>query len=282
MPTTKTILPAPAVICVAPNGARKTHEDHPALPLTPAQIAADAQACAEAGANMLHLHVRDALFRHSLEAEHYRAALQALGQRLTRPLLLQLTTEAVGLYRPAQQIALLHTLRPAAASIALRELLPDAADLPAFDALCAWARREEVALQFIVYTPDEARQLVQLAQQGVLHVETPHALFVLGRYSTGLISEPRDVLDFLAHWPADWPWSLCAFGQTETQCLTVALGLGGHVRVGFENNLWRPDGETAQNNAERVAHLAALLPLAGRSTATPEDTLRLYGATRFH
>ena len=66
----------PFVVMCAPNGARRTKDDHPALPLTPAEIAAEAERCADAGAALLHLHVRDTAGRHSLSPELYREAIK--------------------------------------------------------------------------------------------------------------------------------------------------------------------------------------------------------------
>ena len=71
---------AKPLIMVAPNGARRMKADHPALPLTVAETVETAQACHAAGAGALHLHIRDAEGRHSLDAGHYREALQALRQ----------------------------------------------------------------------------------------------------------------------------------------------------------------------------------------------------------
>jgi uncharacterized protein (DUF849 family) len=88
----------PAVICVAPNGARRTPADHAALPVTPSQIAREANACAEAGASVIHLHVRDDAGRHSLDAQRYRDAMGAIRQAVGERLLVQATTEAVGIY----------------------------------------------------------------------------------------------------------------------------------------------------------------------------------------
>ncbi|MEM7653568.1 MAG: 3-keto-5-aminohexanoate cleavage protein, partial [Pseudomonadota bacterium] len=69
--------PKPLIIAVAPNGARKVKSDHPAIPLTPAELAREAAACADAGASMVHLHVRDANGGHTLDADLYKAALNA-------------------------------------------------------------------------------------------------------------------------------------------------------------------------------------------------------------
>ena len=103
-------------------------------------------------------------------------------------------------------------------------------------------------------------------------------LFVLGRYTEGQRSSATDVLPFLAAWDSTSPWSVCAFGPTEALCMTAAMGLGGHVRVGFENNLQRADGSTALNNADLVSNVAAIARHSGRGVAGLEDALRLYGA----
>lgn len=87
---------APVVIAVAPNGARKTRADHPRLPLTPDELAQCAAHCLDAGAAMLHLHVRDAQGRHSLEPADYRAAIDAIRARAGDELIVQVTSEGGG------------------------------------------------------------------------------------------------------------------------------------------------------------------------------------------
>ena len=117
----------PLIITVAPNGARRGKADHPAIPLTPAEIGIEAARCQEAGAAMIHLHVRDAEGRHSLDPDLYRAAIAAVRKEAGSDLIVQVTTEAVGIFTPDQQIAAMQALQPEAFSVAVRELIPDAA-----------------------------------------------------------------------------------------------------------------------------------------------------------
>jgi len=68
------------------------------------------------------------------------------------------------------------------------------------------------------------------------------------------------------------PWMACAFGPGEAACIAAAIALGGHARVGFENNHHRPDGSVAPGNADAVARAAAVAraiarPLADRARA---------------
>jgi 3-keto-5-aminohexanoate cleavage enzyme len=267
------------VICVAPNGARRGKLDHPALPITPSELAKMAAQCCAAGARALHLHVRDEAGRHTLDAVHYRPALQAIRAEVGQQLVVQITTEAVGMYTPRQQIECVRAVIPEAASVAIRELIPTADDEGLAGEFFLWAADRGVALQYIIYSPEEASRLVQLVQRGVIADSRPHALFVLGRYTEGQRSAPADVLPFLRVWPSAWPWSLCAFGDTEASCAAAAIALGGHVRVGFENNLLRVDGQLAADNSEQVANIRALADCCGRPLADISQARDIYGVT---
>lgn len=270
--------PAPVVICVAPNGARRTKKDHPALPMTAEELGREAAACADAGASVIHLHVRNEEGSHSLDVDRYSAAMRCVREATLGRLLIQITTEAVGIYKPAEQIAVVQALKPPAASVAIRELVPDASHHADAVKFFDWCATHGVALQFIVYTPEEAQTVRAMARRGELGSDSPNTLFVLGRYTAGQRSLPTDVLPFLAVWDPTHPWSVCAFGPTEAQCMTAAMGLGGHVRVGFENNLLRADGTRARDNADLVSNVADIARRSGRGVAGLQDAMRLYGA----
>lgn len=272
-------VPAPVVICVAPNGARRTKRDHPALPMAPEELGQEAAACVDAGASVIHLHVRNDEGAHSLDVDRYRAAIGSVRDATDGRMLIQVTTEAVGIYKPAEQISVVKALRPDAASVAIRELIPDSGHSSEAVHFFDWCATNEVALQFIVYTPEEAEAVSEMARRGELGCDLPNALFVLGRYTAGQRSSPTDALPFLEAWDSTHPWSVCAFGPTETQCMTAAIGLGGHVRVGFENNLHRADGTTATNNSDLVSNVAQIARRSGRGLAGIQDALRIYGAT---
>lgn len=257
----------PLFLTVAPNGARKTQADHPALPITPAELARTAAACAEAGAAMIHLHVRDADGRHTLDVERYRSAIAAIRRAVGDRLVIQATSEAVGLYTADQQMAMVRDLRPEAVSLAIREIVPDAEAEPAAAAFLAWLQAEGILPQFIVYSADDLARLDDLVARGIIPSQHPFLLFVLGRYSKGQVSEPSDLLPFLAGNAAGYDWAVCAFGKRETACAVAAACFGGHARVGFENNLHLPDGSLAPDNAALVAAAAEGAAAIGRPLA---------------
>lgn len=264
----------PLILANAPNGATRTKADHPALPITPAEIARTAAEIAEAGAALIHVHVRDRTGRHLLDAEAYRAVTAAIRAEVGDRLVVQVTSEAAGRYQSPEQMAVVRATRPEAVSLALREIVPDVGAEAAAAEFFAWARDERVLLQIILYTPDEVTRYRELKARGVVGEGGDFPLFVLGRYTPGQVSVPADLLPFLAAAGESLLlWSICAFGPRENACALAAAALGGHVRVGFENSLLAPDGSRAESNAAQMRRAADGARLLGRPLADA-DTAR--------
>lgn len=261
-------LDRPCHIMVAPNGARKGKGDHPALPITPEEVAATAAACMAAGATGIHVHARDAAGGHTLDPVIYGRYIAAVRAAAGDGLFVQVTTEAVGRYTPAQQMAAIRGLeeRPDGVSLALRELVPEgAADHAAARDFFAWLLEAGIEPQLILYAPEEVDRLAALRAAGVVPDELRHVLFVLGRYlAPDQVVEPRALLGFLERHPPGDPWMVCAFGREETACLATAAALGGDLRVGFENATQHGDGRVAADNAERVAVIVDIVDRLGR------------------
>ena len=263
---------APVPIAVAPNGGRRTKADHPALPITPADLARTAAECLEAGAAMIHVHVRDQEQQHLLDADAYRQAIDAIRAEVGQRMVIQITSESLGQYGPEEQMAVVRAVRPEAVSLAPREILPSDSGEAAFAEFLQWLKAEHVVPQFILYSPEEATKLDDLRKRGVVPFDEPPVLYVLGRYTKTQTSLPADLLPFLADGqPAFKRFMVCAFGRFEASC-TVAAGLfGGGLRVGFENNLFLPDGSTACKNSHLVATAASALKTLGITPMTGED-----------
>jgi uncharacterized protein (DUF849 family) len=259
-------------VAVAPNGGRRSKADHAALPLTTTELAATASACADAGAAMIHVHVRDGQGRHVLDADAYQEVTSAIRAAVGNRLVVQITSESLGLYSPEAQMAVIREARPQAVSMALRELVPDSGTEAAFSGFMQWLHAERAAPQIILYSPEEAVRLADLRRRGLLGAEDVPVLFVLGRYAPGQTSVAADLLPFLAPpVPKYRHWSACAFGRHELACVVAAALLGGHVRVGFENNLLLPDGTLAGSNADLVAQVVKTLHACGARTADAAD-----------
>lgn len=257
-------------IMVAPTGARRTRADHPQLPMTPQDIAATARACQLAGAGAIHAHVRADNGGHLLDAGRYREVIDLVAEQAPG-MLVQVSTEAVGLYAPHQQIQLVRDLRPQAISIALREIAPTIADEARAASFYAWCASADIAVQHILYDAADVDRLTGLVRSGAVDGTNLSLLYVLGRYTAGQQSHPSDLAPFRAaavKLPRAPEWMVCAFGLGETDCLAAALQAGGKARVGFENNLLHADGSIADSNQSRVA---AIRQIADTLASTPHQ-----------
>lgn len=249
-------------VMVAPNGARRQKADHAALPMTATELARVAQDCQREGASGFHLHVRDSAGKHSLDAGRYQEAIAAVSEAAPG-LAIQITTESAGIYAPLDQLACLEALRPAAASVSVREM----AQAPEVAAR-AYALSAEAGtkVQHILYGPDCIAQLAEWYDTGLVPAGMRDAIFVLGRYAPPLLAAPQDLQGFLQVTKAmALRWSVCAFGRQERACLLSAIAAGGDVRIGFENNIETPEGALLTDNAMSVAELVKAASAAGHS-----------------
>jgi uncharacterized protein (DUF849 family) len=269
-------------IMVAPNGARKGRSDHANLPITIDEIACEAVECHAAGAQAIHVHVRDDDGRHCIDASRYLATTDAVQRLAGHELIVQMTTEAVGQFTPPQQIAAVRAVRPEAVSIAVKELVPDASAENAAAELYGWARQSRIAVQHIIYAPDEFDRLLDLIERGIIPGERHSLIFPLGRYVADQESDPAELVPFVAKVRSNggaerFDWWVCAFGACETASLVAAAALGGHCRVGFENSFINADGSRAASNAERVGDLRRALVGIRRPVASRTEALRALG-----
>ncbi|MBO9445229.1 3-keto-5-aminohexanoate cleavage protein [Ruegeria sp. R14_0] len=243
--------PGPYVL-VAPNGARRGLGDHAELPVGLDQIVATAKDCCRAGANGIHLHVRDDRGQHTLDPGRYMETMAEL-RRAVPDLQVQITTEAAGVFDVAAQLDCLRTVQPEWASISVREVARAPQLAGTLYGLC---EDQGTRVQHILYDREDAALLADWQARGIVRSEQTDRLLVLGRYSAGQQSAPED-LDKFPQDPSQW--MVCAFGRQEHACLLAAAKRGGDVRVGFENSLTDGDGNTWADNGASVAALVAAL-----------------------
>ena len=269
------------LIGVAPNGARRTQADHPALPIRPEEIAQTAREIVAAGAGLLHLHVRDEAGGPSLDPTRYQDAVSAIRDAVGDQLIIQITTEACGIYSRDEQIGTVEAVRPEACSVALRELCPSdqAGDVQTYAQFLSDCQREGIALQHILYDEADLRRFRRFWSEGVVPEAHPFILLVIGRYTPHPEDWQRAFLKLMGalHTKGEAlpDWAVCGFGTAQISILTAAAALGGHVRVGFENGLHRPDGTLAQDNADLVSMCAAAFRNLGLTPMSAADARRM-------
>lgn len=270
------VFPHPLLITVAPNGAYKQRPDHSALPLTPDELGETAKKCLDAGAAMMHMHIRDSQGRHSLDVQTYRDAQQAVKAAVGDEMIIQVTSEAARVYQAPEQMAMVTALHPEAVSVGLREVDQPEIGEAGLSQFFSWLAKEKVMTQVIVYDLADLQRWQALRAHGVIPDAPWSLLFVLGRYSVGQTSVPKDLLPFVLGHTGPESWSMCAFGAGEHACATTAAALGGHVRVGFENNLLLNNGQIAPDNAALVRQVADSAHVLGRQLYTADQARQAF------
>ena len=268
------------MVMSAPNGARRTRTDHAALPVTPRQLADCAHSLLDQSVAVLHLHVRDDEERHTLSADKYRDAIKAVRASVGDAMIVQITTEAVGMFSSDQQMAVVRQLRPEATSLALRELCPDESKEAVAGHFFEWLVRERIWPQYILYNADDVARFDRLRRKGFFSDDRPFCMLVMGQYANERAGEIDDLTNMLSAADCDqFPWAVCCFGQNENEAALAAVKKNGHVRLGFENNVRLRNGSIAKDNAELIAQFHSSLGDSARRPSSADDIREFFIAS---
>ena len=236
------------IITAAITGSRMTRDVAPYIPITPDEIAQSAIECWDAGAAIVHIHVRDpktGLGTQDLNL--FRQVVEPLRERTD--LLLCLTTSGI----PGCNLAIEERLEVAAKSMKEKGVKPE---LEIFD----------VGMMVTC---------LRMRDQGYLE-EPLHFQFVLGT-PWGSPATPKSFLHLYEHLPEDATWSIIGIGKGHLPMAMMGLILGGHIRVGMEDNIYYERGVLAKSNAEFVERIVRIAKEYGRETATPREAREILG-----
>jgi uncharacterized protein (DUF849 family) len=269
----------PCVISVAITGSLPTKEQNPAVPIAPNEQIESTHEAFEAGAALVHIHVRDDSGRPSSDAERF-AAVQAGVKKHCPGMIIQFSTGGRG-RGLAERGSMLH-LRPDMASLAtgsvnfptsIYENPPDFVESLAREIAKYDAKPEvEIFDVAMLYTA------VEMVKAGLL-AAPPHVQFVLGLKNA--LPARRELLEFLVRELHELlpgaTWTAAGMARHQVTVNHWALELGGHCRTGLEDNIRFDQTRLAASNAELVGRVAGLCAEHGRSVATPAEARRLLG-----
>ena len=281
MPTDDTTY-EPLIINLAATGMVPTRADSAAVPLTPEEIAADCRRCVAAGASIVHLHARDADGRPSSEREIYREIVARVRAACGDVAICVSTSGRVvqDLEKRAAVLDLDGAEKPDMASLTLGSLnFPAQASVNDPDTIRALAdrmRERGIVPELEVFDLgmlDYARYLID---RGVLR-EPFYFNLLLGSLGT-LAATPLNLALLVEKLPAGATWAAAGIGRFQLRMNAMAVAMGGHVRVGLEDNLYMDAAkrEPATNLAlvDRVAGISRAL---GRRLATPAEARQRIG-----
>ena len=142
-----------------------------------------------------------------------------------------------------------------------------------------WAEymyKNKVKPELEVYDTGQINTTKTLVREGKLR-EPLHIQFVMFGGMSCMSPTPQTMIYCVQSIPETWTWSVCAPGRHEMQMGALAIMMGGHVRVGMEDNIYVEKGKLAKSNAELVAKIARIAKELGRRIATPDETREILG-----
>ena len=265
----------PVVITVAPVGAEVTRDDNPALPHTPAEIAADVIACAEAGAGVAHLHVREDDGTPSARPELFAETIALIRERSD---VVTMVSTGGAVWMPMEERMAGLEAGPDMSGVETGSMNfgeEPFVTIPA-DARRVIARAAElgILLEAEMFDVGHVVQAVRMVERGELP-EPLHANLVFG-VPGGIDTSPEALDAMLRPLPAGTYWSITAVGRHQRRMLALAILRGASgIRVGFEDGVYLRRGVLAASNAELVEDAVALVETLGRRVATIEEARRL-------
>jgi uncharacterized protein (DUF849 family) len=275
------------IISCAITGAVTTKQQCPAIPYTAEEIGEECRRAYEAGAAVVHVHGRSDDGQPSYDPAVFACYQREIARR--SPVLVNFSTGAVGLPRE-QRIGHVLETRPAIAAL----------NMGSMNYAKYSARRKAFVFSLVFENSfeDIVWYLRSMLEAGVRPececFDTGHVAALEPLIDMGLLTPPFDInlvlgvmggipatpdhLHFFAnHLPKGAVWKTTPISHNTWPLTTMAIGMGGHVRVGLEDNFYLPDGKMVASNGELVAHAAGIARAAGRTPATPDEARQLLG-----
>lgn len=264
------------IITAAMVGAEVTREDNPNLPLTPEEIAQAAEDAWRAGASIIHLHVRDEQGKATQSAVFFQRAMELIRGRCDA--IVQVSTGgAVGM--SAEERLQPVTLNPEMASLTTGTVnfADDVFYNPPqlIETFAREMKERGVKPEIEVFDVGMIANALALVKKGLVS-QPLHFDLVMG-VPGGIPGTPKNLLHLVETLPEGSTWTVAGIGRTELPLGVMAILLGGHVRVGFEDNVYYSRGVLAESNAQLVERIARLARELGREVARPDEARAILG-----
>lgn len=270
----------PLILTCAITGAETTREKQPNLPITPKEQAAAARDAVNAGCSIIHLHVREDDGAPSQRVERFEESIRLIREAAPGVIVQISTGGAVGeaIEKRAQPLR----LKPEMASLNVGSLnFGDDVFINHPKDVAGLAHKMNelgVMPEIEVYEAGHLEAAFRMKKQGVLK-DPLHFQFVLGVPGgmSGELPNLVHLVQLLGSYGGAYHWGVAGVGRYQLPLAMHAVSMGGHVRVGFEDNIFFSKGVVAKSNAQLVERVAKLSRELGREVATPAQARKLLG-----
>jgi 3-keto-5-aminohexanoate cleavage enzyme len=263
----------PVIVTAALTGGIHGKEANPNLPETPAEVAAAARECERAGAAVVHLHARRPNGERAFSTERFQTLTDAV-REATEDVVIQHSTGGTGAPAEVRRGSLRTAPPPEMASLDVGPLnrarhLTAENTRGTIDSYAAEMRERGIVPELEAFNSGHRNEVHRLVERDAVP-EPPYVNLIFGP-GTLERPHPRNLLNAVADLPDGAEFNTLAFGPHQLPLTTVAMTLGGHVRVGLEDNLYYRRGELATSNAQLVERTVSIAETLGRPAATPAE-----------
>ena len=270
----------PVIITAAIVGAELTRDQQPNLPISPQEIISAAVECYEAGAAIIHIHVRDAEGNSTQDAAIFREVIEGIRARCD--VITQVSTGGA-VWMSADERLQSIECRPDMATLTTGTVnFGDSVFVNNRGLVETFARRLRdygIVPEIEIFDAGMLDEAMRLLNMGLI-TEPLQFDFVMG-VPGAIGAEPAHLVHLVRNLPPGSTWSVAGIGRHQLTLGTIALAMGGNVRVGFEDNIYYRKGQLAKTNAELVARVVRIAQELDRPIATPSQAREMLHLDRY-
>jgi 3-keto-5-aminohexanoate cleavage enzyme len=260
------------IITCAISGAEVTKAQHHKIPYTIDEVVSESIKAYEAGASIIHLHVRFDDGTPTQDKKRYKETIEAIKQQIPNVIIQPSTGGAIGMSR-------VERLQPIELDIEMATLDCGSVNFGGDDVFintendvkyfATVMKQRHILPELECFDKGHVDSVLRLHKKGFIH-HPLHFSFVLG-VSGGMAGEERDFLFLKDSIPSDASFSVAGIGKYEFPLAELSIKHGGHVRVGLEDNLYLEKGVLAKDNADLVKKVVEIAKKYGREIASPDE-----------
>lgn len=264
------------IITAAISGAEVRKVDNKNLPITPEELAAAAKEAEDAGASIIHLHVRDKNGFPTQDVEVFRETFDLMKRYGVRAIIQPSTGGAVNM--SAEERIQPVELRPEMVSLDCGSINFGETDVfvntpEMIRSFASKIKKLNILPELECFDMGHISNALNICV-GAIKPNHLHFNFVLGMRG-GIPADIQNLLLMIKSIPPDATWTVSGIGRHQLSMAFHTIPIGGHVRVGFEDNIYYSYGVLAESNAQLVKRVARLAGEYGREVANPDEARRI-------
>ena len=266
------------IITAAICGAEVTKDHNPNVPYTVKEIGIEAEKVFLAGASIIHLHVREDEGKPTQDLKRFQACVDEIKNRCPNIIILPSTGGAIGMSNEERLQPIFMNPQPEMATLDMGTMNfgGDAIFVNTESTIISFAKEMNsrgIKPELECFDKGMIDMTLRLHKKGYIQ-EPMHFNFMLGVIG-GITATPRDLLYLANSIPKGSTYCVGAIGRHEFPMVTLSIVLGGHARVGFEDNIYLSKGVLAKSNSELVEKVVRISKELGRDIASPYEARKI-------